>query len=125
MEQEINRFMPTENQIIFTPHLVPIDRGLMASIYVTLNYSITADKVHSLYLNVYDDEPLVNVLPLGQQATFKGVQRKNSAEISITPIGDSYVHITCTIDNLRKGAAGQAVQCFNLMYGFNETEALL
>jgi len=125
IEQEINRFMPTENQIIFTPHLVPIDRGLMASIYVTLNYSITSDKVHSLYLNVYADEPLVKVLPLGQQATFKGVQRKNTAEISITPVGDHFVHITSTIDNLRKGAASQAVQCFNLMYGFTETEALL
>ena len=102
-----------------------IDRGLMASIYVTLNYSITADKVHSLYQNVYADEPLVNVLPPGQQATFKAVQRKNTAEISITPVGEHYVHITCTLDNLRKGAASQAVQCFNLMYGFSETEGLL
>ncbi|MGB7341701.1 MAG: N-acetyl-gamma-glutamyl-phosphate reductase [Phototrophicaceae bacterium] len=125
IEQEINRFMPSNNQIIFTPHLVPIDRGLMASIYLTLNYSITADKVHSLYMNVYADEPLVNVLPLGQQATFKNVQRRNTAEISITPIGDHYVHITSTIDNLRKGAASQAVQCFNLMYGLTETEGLL
>lgn len=125
IEQEINRFMSTQNQIIFTPHLVPIDRGLMASIYVTLNYSITAEKVQSLYQNVYADEPLVNVLPPGQHASFKGVQRKNTAEVSITPIGERYVHITSTIDNLRKGASGQAVQCFNLMYGFNETEALL
>ncbi len=125
IEQEIKRFMPSENQIIFTPHLVPVDRGLMASIYVTLNYSITADRVHSLYQNVYADEPLVNVLPPGQQATFKAVQRKNTAEISITPVGEHYVHITCTLDNLRKGAASQAVQCFNLMYGFSETEGLL
>ena len=125
IEQEINRFMPSIDQLIFTPHLVPIDRGLMASIYVTLNYTITSDKVHSLYTNVYVDEPLVNVLPLGQQATFKNVQRANTAEISITPISERYVHITSTIDNLRKGAASQAVQCFNLMLGFPETEALL
>lgn len=125
IEQEINHFMPTENQIIFTPHLVPVDRGLMASIYVTLNYSITTDKVHSLYQNVYADEPLVNVLPMGQHATFKRIQGKNTAEISITPVGEHFVHITSTIDNLRKGAASQAVQCFNLMYGYAETEALL
>lgn len=125
IEQEIHRFMPSANQLIFTPHLIPIDRGLMASIYLTLNHSITGDKVHNLYTNLYADEPLVNVLPLGTQATFKNIQRKNTAEISITPINEQYVHITCTIDNLRKGAAGQAVQCFNLMFGFAETEALL
>ncbi|MGJ3239963.1 MAG: N-acetyl-gamma-glutamyl-phosphate reductase [Anaerolineae bacterium] len=125
IEQEINRFTPADSRIIFTPHLVPIDRGLMASIYITLNYNITSDKVHSLYQNVYADEPLITVLPPGQQASFKGVQRQNTAHISITPVGEHYVHITSTIDNLRKGAAGQAVQCFNLMYGFTETEALL
>ncbi|MEM9952951.1 MAG: N-acetyl-gamma-glutamyl-phosphate reductase [Chloroflexota bacterium] len=125
IEQEINRFIPSRNQIIFTPHLVPIDRGLMASIYLTLNYSITAEKVHSLYLNVYADEPLIKVLPLGQQATFKGIQRRNTANISITPIAEHYVHITSTIDNLRKGAASQAIQCFNLMYDLQETEGLV
>lgn len=125
IEQEIKRFMPSIDQLIFTPHLVPVDRGLMASIYVTLNYTITSEKVHSLYTNVYFDEPLVNVLPLGQQASFKNIQRKNTAQISITPIGERYVHITSTIDNLRKGAASQAIQCFNLMLGFPEIEALL
>lgn len=125
IEQEINRFMPSRNQIIFTPHLVPIDRGLMASIYLTLNYNMSIDKVHSLYQNVYGDEALVNVLPLGQHASFKGVQRRNIANISITPIAENYVHITSTIDNLRKGASSQAIQCFNLMHGIRETEGLL
>ncbi|GAB5490281.1 MAG: N-acetyl-gamma-glutamyl-phosphate reductase [Phototrophicaceae bacterium] len=125
IEQEIKRFMPSTGQLIFTPHLVPVDRGLMASIYATLNITITSDKVHSLYMNVYADEPLVNVLPLGQHASFKNIQRANTAEISITPIGEHYVHITSTIDNLRKGASSQAIQCFNLMMGFAETESLV
>ena len=64
-------------------------------------------------------------MPLGTQATFKRVQRANHCDISITPINEHYVHITSTLDNLRKGAASQAVQCFNLMYSFRETESLL
>jgi N-acetyl-gamma-glutamyl-phosphate reductase len=125
MEQEIRLFMPSPPTLIFTPHLVPVDRGLMASLYLTLTYPYTSDRLHSLYANVYADEPLVNMMPLGTQATFKRVQRSNHCDISITPINDQYVHITATIDNLRKGAASQAVQCFNLMYGFRETESLL
>jgi N-acetyl-gamma-glutamyl-phosphate reductase len=125
MEQEIRRFMPAPPTLIFTPHLVPVDRGLMASLYLTLTYPYTSDRIHSLYTNVYSDEPLVNVMPLGSHSTFKRVQRTNYCDISITPINDQYVHITATLDNLRKGAASQAVQCFNLMYGFRETISLL
>jgi N-acetyl-gamma-glutamyl-phosphate reductase len=125
MEQEINKFMDITEPVVFTPHLVPIDRGLMASIYVTLGYAFTSDKIHSLYANVYADEPMVRLMPLGTQAQFKGVVKTNRCHISITPITDRYVHITSVIDNLRKGASGQAVQCFNLMFGLPETEALL
>lgn len=125
IEKEIQKFMAINEPVIFTPHLVPIDRGLMASIYVTLNYSQSNDKIHSLYTNVYADEPLVHVLPLGTEATFRDTQCKNTASISLTPITERYLHITCTIDNLRKGAASQAVQCFNLMYGYEETLSLL
>ena len=125
MEQEINRFMDITEPIVFTPHLVPIDRGLMASIYVTLGYALTSDKIHSLYANVYADEPLVKLMPLGAQAQFKGVVKTNRCHISITPVTDRYIHISSVIDNLRKGASGQAVQCFNLMFGLPETEALL
>jgi N-acetyl-gamma-glutamyl-phosphate reductase len=125
IEQEIRRYMPMSQPLVFVPHLVPVDRGLMASIYVSLNATITADKVHDLYISVYDNEPLVHVLPLGSQATFKHVQRANTCEISITPINENYLHISSTIDNLRKGAASQAVQCFNLMMNLPETEGLL
>ena len=125
MEQEIRNFMPSAPNLIFTPHLVPVDRGLMASLYLTLTYPYTSERLHSLYANVYLDEPLINVRPLGTHATLKRVQRANHCEISITPIDEYHVHITSTLDNLRKGAASQAVQCFNLMYGFSETASLL
>jgi N-acetyl-gamma-glutamyl-phosphate reductase len=125
IEQEIRRFIELTEPLIFTPHLLPVDRGLMASIYVTLNYNITSDKVYNLYTNVYADEPLIDVLPPESDATLKHVVRTNRCAISITPINDRYLHITSVTDNLRKGAAGQAVQCFNLMYGLPETAALL
>jgi N-acetyl-gamma-glutamyl-phosphate reductase len=125
IEQEIRRFMDFSQPLVFVPHLVPIDRGLMASIYVTLNATISADKVHNLYTSVYDNEPLVHVLPLGSHASFKRVQRANTCEISITPINERYLHISSTLDNLRKGAASQAIQCFNLMVSLPETEGLV
>jgi len=125
IEQEIRRFMQLSEPLIFTPHLVPVDRGLMASIYVTLNYNLTSDRVHSLYTNVYADEPMVELLPLGQDASFRGAVLSNRCHISITPVTERYVHITSVLDNLRKGAASQAVQCFNLMFGMQEITALV
>ncbi|MFN8529977.1 MAG: N-acetyl-gamma-glutamyl-phosphate reductase [Anaerolineae bacterium] len=125
IEQEMHKLDPQVGMLIFTPHLLPVDRGLMSSIYVTLADSFTSDQAQALYEETYSHEPLVNVLPAGQQATLKHVVRTNGAAISLTPITRQYLHITSVTDNLRKGAAGQAVQCFNLMFGFAETTALL
>ncbi|MDZ4771258.1 MAG: N-acetyl-gamma-glutamyl-phosphate reductase [Chloroflexota bacterium] len=128
IEQEIARLNPRAGMLIFTPHLLPVDRGLMSSIYVQLKMddaNILSGMVQSLYETTYADEPLVNVLPAGQQASLRHVVRTNGCAISITPAADKLVHITSVTDNLRKGASGQAVQCFNLMYGFDETMGLL
>ncbi len=125
IEQEIQKIDPHVGTLIFTPHLLPVDRGLMASIYVQLADSFFGDQAQALYEETYNGEPLVNVLPAGEQATLKHVVRQNNAAISLTPVTNRYLHITSVTDNLRKGAAGQAVQCFNLMLGFPETTALL
>ena len=125
MEQEIAKINGKTGTLIFTPHLLPVDRGLMASIYVTLKANFNANDAQSLYEEIYGQEPLVRVLPAGQQATLKHVVRTNGCAISLTPVGDRYLHITSVIDNLRKGASGQAVQNFNLMFDFAETTALL
>jgi len=125
IEQEIAKLDDTTGPLIFTPHLLPVDRGLMASIYVELKAEHATDEVQALYEETYSHEPLVNVLPRGEQATLKHVVRTNGAAISLTPVTPQYLHITSVTDNLRKGASGQAVQCFNLMMGFPETTALL
>jgi N-acetyl-gamma-glutamyl-phosphate reductase len=125
IEQEIHKLNGKVGPLIFTPHLLPVDRGLMASIYVTLNAGFESAQAQGLYEEVYGNEPLVRVLPAGQQATLKHVVRTNRAAISLTPVTPRYLHITSVTDNLRKGASGQAVQNFNLMFGLPETLALL
>ncbi|PJF40882.1 MAG: N-acetyl-gamma-glutamyl-phosphate reductase [Chloroflexi bacterium] len=125
IEQEIAKINGNVGTLIFTPHLVPVDRGLMASIYVTLNDDVDSSHAQGLYEEIYDTEPLVRVLPAGQQATLRHAVRKNSCTISLTPVTENYLHITSVTDNLRKGAASQAVQNFNLMMNITETTGLL
>lgn len=125
LEQEAHKVSDAVGPVIFCPHLLPVDRGLMSSIYVSLNDSMSSDQAHDAYLEVYGGEALVDVLPLGEQATLKHVVKTNKCVISITPVLDRYAHITSVTDNLRKGAAGQAVQNMNLMFGLDETLGLL
>lgn len=125
IEQEMRKLDPEVGMLVFTPHLLPVDRGLMASIYVELKPEYDTRDVRSLYEEAYSREPLVNLLPDKEQATLKHVVRTNGAAISLTPVSRHLIHITSVTDNLRKGASGQAVQCFNIMFGFPETTALL
>lgn len=125
IEQMMDKLDDDHGPLIFTPHLLPVDRGLMASIYVTLKVEFTSEQAQALYEETYAQDALVDVLPAGQQATLRHAVRKNNCAISLTPVTPCYLHITSVTDNLRKGAAGQAVQLFNLMYGFDETMALL
>ena len=125
IEQEAHKLNGSIGPLIFSPHLLPVDRGLMASIYATLNDSMASDQVHALYCRMYDDEALVDVLPLGEQATLKHAVKTNKCVISVTPVLERYVHITSVTDNLRKGAAGQAVQNMNLMFDIEETAGLI
>jgi len=125
IEQEIRKIDPKVGTLIFTPHLLPLDRGLMASLYVELADGHNSGEVQALYGQTYGDEALVKVLPAGQLATLKHVVRNNTCAISITPATERFVLITSVTDNLRKGAAGQAVQDFNLMFGLPETMGLM
>jgi N-acetyl-gamma-glutamyl-phosphate reductase len=125
IEQEIHKLDENVGTLIFTPHLLPVDRGLMASMYVTLKDEFPGEQAQELYEEIYANEPLVDVKPAGSHATLRDAVRKNNCAISMTPVNSKYLHVTSVTDNLRKGAAGQAVQNFNLMFGFDETTALL
>jgi N-acetyl-gamma-glutamyl-phosphate reductase len=105
--------------------LVPISRGMLSTIYLTLAQEMPAGEVQSLFANTYAQAPLVRILPPGELASFAHTQRTNGCAMSITQVNSRQLIICSSIDNLGKGAAGQAVQNFNLMFGWEETMGLL
>jgi N-acetyl-gamma-glutamyl-phosphate reductase len=125
MTQVINKLGGPGDKLIFSPHLTPISRGMLSTIYVSLAEDVSAEVVHQHYAETYTDEPFVRLLPLGQLATMAHTQRTNLCAISITPVDSRQLILCSSIDNLGKGAAGQAVQNFNVMFGLPETEGLV
>ncbi len=111
---------------VFVPHLLPINNGILETIYVTLKDKISDAKLDDLYRKFYKTEPFVRVMPKGVQVEIKNVVNTNFCDIALVLSEDrKLVVITSVIDNLVKGAAGQAVQNMNIMYGFDEREGLL
>ena len=103
------------------PHLIPMEQGLLASCYVTLDRTLSADEVRLLYRGAYQDEPFVEVAdePPGTDE----VRETNRCRVHVTVAGKRVIALA-VIDNLWKGAAGQAIQDLNLMLGLPETEGL-
>ena len=125
MAQTADRTAPA---LIFTPHLVPMNRGILSTIYIPLaaewRNNDTAE-IHSLYADFYRDEPFVRVLPLGTAAAANRVRRSNYCDISVhLDHRKTTLIIVTAIDNMVKGAAGQAVQNMNIFFGFNECTGL-
>ena len=109
-------------RLIFTPHLTPMIRGIHATLYATLTGE--AD-LQTLYEKTYAEEPFVDVLPAGSHPDTRSVRGSNLCRIAVhRPQGGDIAVVLSVIDNLTKGAAGQAVQNMNLMCGFAETTGL-
>jgi len=107
----------------FTAHLLPVDRGILSTIYVKLARSASLEEIHAIYTARYPDGGFVRIRR--QAPDLHGVQRTNYCDIHVTLSSDSRrAVIVSAIDNLVKGAAGQAVQNMNLMLGFPEDEGL-
>jgi N-acetyl-gamma-glutamyl-phosphate reductase len=124
IEQEAERLAGRRLSVVFTPHLVPMSRGLLATIYVPLRRSLTTARLRLLYREAYATAPFVRVRDDGA-ANPKYVRGTNLCDIGVTVLPDSkQAVITSAIDNLGKGAAGQAVQNFNIMMGWPETLGL-
>jgi N-acetyl-gamma-glutamyl-phosphate reductase len=112
------------HRIVFTPHLVPIDRGIEATI-VLRDVPGGAPRAREALEARYRDEPFVRILADGREARVRGVARTNRAELAVFPVdGVDAVVLTVAIDNLLKGAAGQAVQNMNVMLGIPEEAGL-
>jgi N-acetyl-gamma-glutamyl-phosphate reductase len=125
MVQTINKLGGNGDKLIFSPHLVPIRRGMLSTLYVSLADDLAPEAAQRLYTRIYADEPFVHVLPAGQLASMAHTQHTNLCVISVTPVNSRQLILCSSIDNLGKGAAGQAVQNFNIMFGLAETEGLL
>jgi N-acetyl-gamma-glutamyl-phosphate reductase len=124
--QYLSRMASKSMDVTFVPHLLPVDSGILETIYVPLNARISEASLHTLYKKFYKTEPFVRVLDMGQQPELRNVVRTNFCDIGLAVSENKkIVVITSVIDNLVKGASGQAVQNMNIMYGFNETEGLL
>lgn len=111
------------HDVVFTPHLLPVFRGILSTIYVQPAAGVGADALRACLEERYADEPFVDVLGRGTPE-LKDVRHTNRCAIAVDPSGPLCV-VTSAIDNLVKGAAGQALQNMNLMLGHTETEGLL
>ncbi len=115
----------TQGDLVFTPHLLPIARGILSTIYLRFSRAIPAKGMRQHFLRFAKKEPFVTLLEAGRDAELGMVQHSNNCMISLHPSADERTWVIVTaIDNLVKGAAGQAVQNMNLMLGFEETTAL-
>ena len=111
--------------VVFTPHLVPMNRGILSTMYVDLPGSGLLAEVRGLYRESYSGEPFVHLLPEGSYPHTKAVRGTNNCHIAVDLAhGGRTLVVTSAIDNLVKGASGQAVQNANIICGFEETAGL-
>ena len=109
--------------LTFVPHLTPMIRGIHATLYAEL--TVQDNELQDLYALRYQNEPFVDILPVGSHPETRSVRGANCCRIAIhKPQSRNTIVILSVIDNLVKGAAGQAVQNMNIMFGFEETMAL-
>jgi N-acetyl-gamma-glutamyl-phosphate reductase len=109
--------------LAFTPHVVPLRRGLLADCYAIFSFEPKDDELHAAFTRAYAGNPFVKVLPVNRVPSLRGVAGTNNCEIHVSRIG-RVVRVIAAIDNLGKGAAGQAIQNINVMLGLPEESAL-
>jgi N-acetyl-gamma-glutamyl-phosphate reductase len=114
-----------ESQVVFSTHLLPVSRGILSTIYVTLHQEQTAAAIEALYRKYYAGRAMVRIWTAGSLPELQHVAHTNFCDIgfALDKTGRRLVIVSC-LDNLGKGAAGQAVQNFNLMMGIEERTAL-
>ena len=110
--------------LLFVPHLVPMIRGMLSTIYVDLTEAGKQTDLQALYENFYANEKFVDVMPANSSPETRSVRGANELRIALYKPQPNKLIILAAQDNLVKGASGQAVQNMNLMFGFNEDEGL-
>ncbi|MDO9548876.1 MAG: N-acetyl-gamma-glutamyl-phosphate reductase [Candidatus Marinimicrobia bacterium] len=123
IEQELSKMAGKSVDIVFVPHLVPMTRGIYNTIYTELTGHLVSGDLQELYLNHYKNEPFVRVMENGNVPETKHVVYTNYCDIGMAVSGNRLI-LMSAIDNLIKGASGQAVQNKNVMIGLDETLGL-
>ena len=125
IDQELTNACGEQVITSFVPHLVPMNRGILATIYAKLSSKKSADEIHKMYKDFYKDAAFVRILDKGKLPATKYVSSSNYCDINIV-VDDraGRVIVLSAIDNLVKGAAGQAVQNMNIMFGLDQKTGL-
>ncbi|HEY0328983.1 MAG TPA: N-acetyl-gamma-glutamyl-phosphate reductase [Rhodopseudomonas sp.] len=125
LDQEFSKAAGKPVVVSFTPHLLPINRGILSTIYVRGRRGKTAQELHAILVETYAKEPFVHVLPFGQTPHTRHVRGSNMTMIGVAADRiEGRAIIVSVLDNLTKGASGQAVQNMNLMLGFVESTGI-
>jgi N-acetyl-gamma-glutamyl-phosphate reductase len=124
INQELSGLSGSKINVVFVPHLLPIHRGILETIYLKKSNKGKGKNLIELYKKFYKNEPFVRIKADGSMPRIKDVAGTNFCDIGIKEDGDNIIVIS-VIDNLLKGASGQAVQNMNIMYGFPESTGLL
>jgi N-acetyl-gamma-glutamyl-phosphate reductase len=122
---QLQRFTEQKIGLVFTPHLVPMIRGMFSTLYARLTKDIDNAALQQLFEDQYKDAPFVDVMPFGSHPDTRSTRGANMLRLALhRPDNGNTVIILVVQDNLVKGAAGQAIQCMNLMFGLEETTGL-
>lgn len=126
IEEQLSRLAGRDVPLTFVPHLLPMERGIFATCYANLKEPIREEALRNIYAQFYRNEPFVRLLPPGVLPATSSVARSNFADLAVRvdPRGRRLIAL-CAIDNLVKGASGQAMQCFNASFGLLETAGLV
>jgi len=125
IEQTLSHMAGTPVKVTFVPHLLPVNRGIEETIYAPLAEGVTLEQVRAVYEDFYRDEPFVRLEREGNSAQIRNITRSNFCDISLHIDKRCGMLIICScIDNMVKGAAGQAIQNMNLRFGLDETVGL-
>jgi len=123
--QGLNCVSKVNVALTFVPHLVPMARGIYATLYATLRSASCQLDIQELYESRYGNEPFVDILPSGSHPDTRTVRATNTCSIALhRPQDADTIVVLSTIDNLMKGAAGQAIQNMNVMFGLDEWQGL-
>ena len=125
IEQTLSNIYGEDIKITFVPHLLPLNRGILSTIYCKLKNKNSLENIYNLYKDFYNDSKFIRVLNIGNIANLKNVKYSNYCDISIhIDERTNKLIIVSAIDNMVKGAAGQAIQNMNIVLGFEEDAGL-